>query len=412
MSHWYREISRDQWKALLAAYLGWTLDAMDVMLYAFALTTIKGEFGLSSGAAGGLASTTLIASAAGGIAFGVLADRIGRSRSLVLTILIYSICSAGTATAQNVWQLAAWRGLLGIGMGGEWSTGSVLVSETWPAQHRGKAIGIMQSGWAVGYILAAMLTALILPVFGWRVLFVLGVLPALAALWIRKNVPEPAIWRDQKLDQYRQMPFARLMKPPLLRSTVIASVLTMTVLFAYWGVFTWLPGFLSTPVEQGGAGLGIVRTSGWIILIQVGALLGYISFGVVSDRIGRRPAFIVYLVCAAVLVPVYGQLARSEFILLVLGPAVGFFGSGYFSLFGAMLAELFPTSLRGTGQGTTYNVGRAFSALAPYAIGGLGDRLGLGSALGATSFFFVLGAVTILFLPETKGKALINESDL
>ncbi len=407
MPHWSRKISKEQWKALLAAYLGWTLDAMDVMLYAFALTTIKAEFELSSGAAGSLASVTLISSAAGGILFGVLADRIGRSRSLVITILIYSICSAGTATAQNVWQLAVWRGLLGIGMGGEWSTGSVLVSETWPAHHRGKAIGIMQSGWALGYILAAILTALVLPLFGWRVLFLIGVLPAIVAMWIRRNVPEPMIWREQKRDQAEQRQFAQLLTPPLLQKTVIASFLTMMVLFAYWGVFTWLPGFLSTPVEDGGAGLGIVRTSGWIIPIQIGALLGYISFGIISDRIGRRPAFIAYLVCAAVLVPAYGQLARSEFLLLLLGPAVGFFGSGYFSLFGAMLAELFPTSLRGTGQGTTYNVGRAFSALAPFAIGGLGDKYGLGTALGTTSLFFILGAVTILFLPETKGKPLV-----
>lgn len=405
---WYTTINRAQWKALFAAQFGWMLDAMDVMLYAFALTSIRKEFDLSSAEAGALASVTLVASAVGGILFGVVADRVGRARALMYSILTYSLFTALTATSGSVLQLVLWRTLVGFGMGGEWSAGSVLVSEVWPAEHRGKAIGLMQAGWAIGYILAAILSALILPDFGWRVLFLFGLLPALLAAWIRRSVPEPEIWVASK-QTTRPSPFANLgltVRPPHLRSTAAATTIATSVLFAYWGLFTWMPTFLSTPPEQGGAGMSIVRSSAWIIPMQIGAFFGYTLFGFFADRFGRRPVFVVFLSCAALLVPVYGQLGRHETLLLLLGPLIGFFGHGYFSVFGAMLAELFPTSIRGTAQGLTYNAGRALSALAPFTIGALADQYGIGSALALTSAFFLAGAGLIFLLPETKGQQL------
>ncbi|MGH2568878.1 MAG: MFS transporter [Bacteroidota bacterium] len=403
---WYKTVTRRQWKALLAAQLGWMLDAMDVMLYAFALTTIRDEFGLTSAGAGALASVTLVASAAGGLLFGYLADRIGRARSLMFSILSYSVFTALTATSGSVAELVLWRTLVGLGMGGEWSAGSVLVSETWPAEHRGKAIGFMQSGWAIGYILAAILAAAILPVYGWRVLFVLGLLPALLTVWIRRNVPEPEIWQAGKQIASATGGISQIFRLPLLRKTTIATLITTSVLFAYWGLFTWMPTFLSTPVTEGGAGMSIVKSSTWIIPMQVGAFFGYTLFGVFADRLGRRPVFVAFLLFAAVLVPVYGQLGRHETALLILGPFMGFFGHGYFSVFGAMLAELFPTSIRGTAQGLAYNAGRAFSALAPFTIGALADDYGIGSALALTSAFFLAGAGLMFLLPETRGKSL------
>lgn len=285
------------------------LDAMDVLLYTFALTTIQKEFQFDSATAGLLASVTLLASAIGGILFGIIADYIGRTKALIATILIYSFCSAGTATAQNLLQLILWRSLLGLGMGGEWSSGSVLVSETWPAEHRGKAIGIMQSGWALGYILAALVSAFVLPRFGWRVLFLVGVLPALLTIWIRRRVPEPAVWNvaqtsSVQLSQFFKEKLNAIFQPALLRRTLIATLLTSFVLFAYWGLFTWLPGCLSKPLVQGGAGMSIVKTSGWIIPMQIGAFCGYLSFGFISDRFGRKPTFIFYRLTAAILVPI------------------------------------------------------------------------------------------------------------
>lgn len=411
---WYRQITRSQWNSLLAAKLGWMLDAMDVMLYAFALGTLQKAFNFQSDTAGKLASITLLTAAIGGIGFGLISDRLGRSRALSLTILIYSLASAGTATAQSIPQLIFWRALLGLGLGGEWSCGAVLVSETWPPEHRNKAIGIMQSGWSLGYIVAAILAALILPLTNlpfasWRLLFLAGLAPALFTIWIRHYVPETEIWLQHNLPTNKPSTLnslARIFRPPLRRSTIIATLLTATVLFAYWGLFTWLPGFLASPLEKGGAGLTIVKTSGWIIPLQLGAFLGYISFGFVADRLGRRTTFIFYLVMAAILVPIYGQMAHSAWILICLGPLIGFFGSGYFSLFGALLAEIYPTQIRGTGQGFTYNAGRAVSALAPYTIGLLALKSGVGSALALTAAFFLMGAVLIMFLPEHPAKQL------
>jgi len=401
-----KTITREQWKTLIAAQLGWMLDAMDVMLYAFALNAIQKEFDLNSGQAGALASVTLIASAVGGIGFGVLADRIGRARSLMYSILAYSVFTSLTATSGSLWELLLWRTLVGLGMGGEWSAGSVLVAETWPSQHRGKAIGLMQAGWAVGYILAALLAAAVLPLLGWRPLFLLGILPAFFTIWIRRNVREPDIWKSGDHGSPRKRISFEFFRAPLLGRTLVGSLLSMLVLFAYWGLFTWMPSFLARPIDQGGAGLGIIKSSGWIIPMQIGAFFGYTSFGFFADRFGRRPVFAFFLVCAAILVPVYGQLVRHEYALFILGPLIGFFGHGYFSVFGVMLSELFPTRVRGTAQGLVYNVGRAFSAFAPYTVGVLADIYGIGSALAVTSAFFLVGSVTIYFLPETRGREL------
>jgi MFS family permease len=407
---WYRAATAAQWKALLAAQMGWMLDAMDVMLYAFALSAIQAEFSLTGAGAGALASATLVTSAAGGIFFGWLADRIGRTQALVYSILMYSVCTALTATSRGVAELVLWRALVGVGLGGEWSAGSVLVSETWPAAHRGKAIGLMQSGWAIGYIAAALLAAAILPVWGWRVLFAVGVLPALLTFWIRRHVPEPAVWRNaapaEGAGRARGGVLGDIFRPPLQRPTLVAVAMTTCVLFAYWGLFTWIPSFLAAPLDKGGAGLGIVKSSGWIVPMQIGAFLGYTLFGFLADRFGRRPVFAAFLVAAAVLVPVYGQLARHEVVLLAMGPLIGFFGHGYFSVFGAMLAELFPTRIRGTAQGLVYNTGRAVSALAPFSIGALADTHGIGSALAVTAAFFLAGAALMALLPETRGREL------
>ncbi len=407
---WYRSIHRNQWKTLFAAQAGWMLDGMDVMLYAFALTAIQQEFALSSAVAGSLASLTLVASAVGGSFAGILADRYGRARMLVYSILLYSIFTGLTATATSVAALALWRAMVGLGLGAEWSTGSVLVAETWPAEHRCKAVGLTQSGWAIGYLLAALLAALIMPKYGWRPLFLIGALPALLTLWIRRNIPEPEIWIQTK-QRERDSPTPKLrlriiLQRPLLGRTVVATLLCATLLFAYWGLFTWIPAYLSSPLSKGGLGLGIVKSSGWIVPVQIGAFLGYLSFGAMADRFGRRPVLLIFVLGAAVLVPFYALAGQHQFVLLLLGPLIGFFGHGYFSVFGAMLAELFPSSIRGAAQGITYNSGRAVSALAPFLIGAIAGRFGIGGALAFTSIFYLAAGILVLFLPETKGEEL------
>ena len=405
-------ITRAQWRVLLAAGLGWALDGLDIMLYAFALNAIRAEFGLTAAQAGGLAAVTLVASAIGGTLCGALADRYGRARMLIVSILVYSVFTGMTATARTVAELILWRTLVGFGLGAEWTAGSVLVAETWPAAHRGKAIGLMQSGWALGYIAAALLAGAVVPVYGWRPLFVLGILPALLTLWIRRAVPEPELWRQQRSTSSGRAAapwtatLAPIFRQPHVRRTVLATAIATALLFAYWGLFTWVPSFLATPLEKGGAGLTLVRSIGWIVPMQIGAFLGYILFGVLADRWGRRPTFLVFVLASAALVPAYGLFARSPAVLFVLGPLVGFFGHGYFSLFGAWLAELYPSHLRATAQGFCYNAGRAVSALAPVAIGALADRRGIGVALASTSACYLIGAALILLLPETRGEAL------
>jgi MFS family permease len=389
------------WRALVAAGAGWMLDAMDVMLFTFALNAIREEFALSGAAAGSLAAASLAASAVGGVIFGFLADRYGRTRSLCWSILLYSCATALTATSQNVSQMVFWRVLVGFGLGGEWSAGAVLVAETWPAEHRGKAIGLMQSGWAVGYMLAALLAGAVMPVWGWRVLFAAGAAPALLVLWIRWSVPEPGAWHGARTPRV-----GRLWDRALGGRLATATLVTTCVLFAYWGLFTWLPAYLGAPRDEGGAGLSVVKTSAWMIPLQLGALAGYASFGFLADRWGRRPVFAAFVVAAAALVPIYGGAARWPAALLLLGPAVGYFGHGYFSVFGALLAELFPGEIRATAQGLCYNAGRAAAALAPIAIGALADRYGIGAALGLTSAFFLAGAALVWRLPETRAAEL------
>jgi MFS family permease len=410
---WYRTITREQWRALIAAKAGWMLDAMDFLLYVMAIRELQAYFGFDTGTAGLLGTITLLVSAGGGLLFGVLADRIGRARALMGTILIFSFCSLGAATSQTLLQLMVWRALLGIGMGGEWASGAVLVSETWPPEHRTKAVSIMQSGWALGYILAAALAALILDVLdlgpeAWRWLFVVGVVPAFFVLWIRRKVPEPEVWVRRRSEAKRRNPLGVIFGPALRTRTVLAILLTAAVQFAYWGLFFWLPGFLATPVEQGGAGMSLVRSMGWIIPMQLGAYLGYLSFGFLADRFGRRRTCALFLTTAAVLVPLYGTMARSPGVLMAIGPLLGFVGHGYFSMFGSFLAELFPTEVRATGQGLAYNAGRGLGALAPFTIGALAavPRVGIGSALALTSAFFLLGAVLLYTLPDTAGRAL------
>ena len=403
---WLREATPEARRALFAAAAGWMLDAMDVMLYAFALTAIRAEFGLDGARAGLLASVTLVASAVGGIGAGILSDRFGRARVLVFSILAYALFTGATATSRTVAELVFWRALVGLGLGGEWSAGSVLVAETWPAAHRGKAIGLMQSGWSVGYVLAAFLAAAVLPRWGWRPLFLLGILPGLLAFWVQRRVAEPEIWRTRGAKAAGGAGLGALLKPPLLGRAVAATSLATALLFAYWGLFTWVPAFLAEPAARGGAGLGLVRSTGFVVAMQAGAFLGYTTFGVLADRFGRRPVVLAFVLGAAVAVPAFGLLARSGAALLLLAPVVGYLGHGYFSVFGAMLAELFPSSVRGAAQGFCYNAGRAVSALAPFTIGALADRHGLGSALALTAAFYVAGAFLLRFLPETRGQEL------
>ena len=405
---WWHEGTPEGRRALIAAALGWMLDAFDVMLYALVLKSIMAEFGLTPDIAGLLGSATLIASAVGGIAFGVIADRYGRTRALMASVLIYSVFTAACGLAQSVAQLAIFRILLGLGFGGEWASGAALVSETWPAEHRGKALGFMQSSWAIGYGLAAVVAMLVMPLWGWRGVFFVGIVPALLTLWIRRYVSEPGIWleaRGRVSNHTKRAGFAEMFRGRMLRLTIAVTVMNACTMFSWWGFNLWLPGYLSFPQPAGGMGFTSETMTGLIVAMQAGGWFGYVTFGFISDSVGRKRAYVGYLSMAAVLIVTYSSVDRP-LILLVLGPFVAFFGTGHFSGFGAVTAEIYPTAIRATAQGFTYNVGRIASAIAPFAVGSLAQTRGFRAALSLTSLAFLCAAVTWIAIPETRGRQL------
>jgi MFS family permease len=404
-SWWPRHTTSAQRRTLLAGGLGWMLDSFDVALYSLVLAHLMRDFGMSEAVGGLLNSFTLIASALGGFLFGFIADRIGRTRSLMATILIYSVASGACGLSNTIAELAIFRFILGLGMGGEWSTGAALVAETWPAEHRGKALGIMQSTYAIGEMIAAGVVGFMLPRFGWRSVFFVGVLPALLAFWIQRSVPEPPIWKEKGQSHSVSEALRLMWRKDLRRNGIIATAMNGFSMFGYWGLFTWIPAYLSLPVAQGGRGLDLMKTTTWLIVMEAGKWLGYTVFGFSADAFGRRKSYVAYLLIAAALVPIYG-IVHTPLWLLILGPLVGFFGIGYFSGFAAIVSELFPTEIRATAMGTSYNVGRGFSAAAPFVVGILAHSFGLGPSFFLLAGAFFLAALLAMALPETKGKQL------
>jgi MFS family permease len=436
-----RQATPGQRRTLLAAAMGWALDAFDAMLYALVLTQLMRDFGMSKTTSGLLGTLTLLASGIGGVAFGFLADRIGRKRALMLSILTYSVCSFASGLATSVLMLAVTRFILGLGMGGEWNTGATLVAETWPTEFRAKAISIVQSSWALGFAAAALVAGPVSHYFGWRAVFLVGILPALLTLWIQRSVPESDMWEEQErmrsqrtnlklpgreaatrnaVESQAASPvaaataqsdpnpasFSLIFLPPFVKRTFALLLFNFFGMFAWWGLFTWLPPYLSLPVEHGGRGLGVMGTTTLLVVLNLfGMFPGYMSFGWVADHLGRRKALLLYSLAAALLVPLYAA-AGSPAGLLVLGTAAAFFGTGIFSGSGIIGSEIFPTSVRARALGFTYNGARTMSSVAPVVIGRVGQTKGLSWAFYLCAAGYLLAAVMTTQLPETKGKPL------
>jgi MFS family permease len=363
------------------------------------------------------------------VLFGLLADRIGRKQALMASILTYSVCSFASGLATSITMLAIARFVLGLGMGGEWNTGATLVAESWPTEFRAKAISIVQSSWALGFAAAALVAGPVSRRFGWRAVFFVGIVPAFATLWIQRRVPESEMWieragQDSLADGKPPLPakaaraapvargsdfrvsIAATFRPPYLKYTLALLLFNFFALFAWWGLFTWLPPYLSLPVERGGRGFGVLgMTTLMVVLNLCGMFPGYMTFGWVADQIGRRNAFLTYAATAAILIPLYAA-ARSQATLLVLGTLVAFFGTGLFSGSGIMGSEIFPTSVRAQALGFTYNGARAMSSVAPLVIGSVGEAKGLGWAFYLCAAGYLLAAVMTTQLPETRGKQL------
>jgi len=406
---WIADLTTREKRACAACIGGWALDGMDVQLYSFAIPALLSVWGLTRAQAGTLSTAALLVSAVGGWLAGWVADRFGRVRTLQLAILWFAVFSFVSGLAQNYGQLFAARALLGLGFGGEWAAGAVLLGETIRPEHRGKALGFMQAGWAVGWAAAALLSAWFFSVFApavaWRALFLTGIAPALLVFWVRRNVEEPPVYLETKahLEALGDRPsFLEIFRPGLLRITVVGGLMGTGAQGGYAAVTTWLPSFLRTERN-----LSILDSTGYLAVLISGALCGYLAGGYLADRIGRRMTFLVYAIGAGAIAVAYTTIPLDNRTMLFLGFPLGFLASGVFSAMGPFYTEQFPTRVRGVGQGFTYNVGRAFGALFPALVGFLSARMPLGHAIGLfAGIAYAVMAIAAFLLPETRGKAL------
>ncbi|OYX36309.1 MAG: MFS transporter [Caulobacterales bacterium 32-69-10] len=406
---WYGDLDKPARRTLWAAIGGWGLDAMDVQIYSFVIPALIAVWGITTEQAGAVATAALLTSAVGGWIAGWLADRIGRVRTLQLAIAWFAFFTFLCGLAQTYEQLFAARALMGLGFGGEWAAGAVLLAETVPARHRGKALGSMQSAWAVGWAVAMVASTIVFSVLpqaqAWRVLFFIGVTPAIMIFFVRRLVGESEIYTASKkalAASGEKVSVLEIFKPPLLKVTVLGGLLGMGAQGGYSAIITWLPTYLKNE-----RGLSVIGSSGYLAVLIVGSFLGYMTGAYLGDSIGRRNTFLVFAIGAIVLVIGYTMAPFGNAAMLVLGGPLGFFGAGVFAVQGAFYSEQFPTRVRGVGQGFTYNLGRALGAFIPFVVGAMATRMGLGQALGVfAAISYGVMAVAAFMLPETKGKVL------
>ena len=406
MFSWYAELASKERRTFWACFAGWALDAFDVQIYSFVVPTLMILWKIDKSQAGMLATSTLLVSAFGGWFAGMLADRIGRVRLLQITIGWFAVFTFLSGFTNSFEQLLVVRGFQGFGFGGEWAAGSVLIGEVIRAQHRGKAVGTVQSAWAWGWGAAALLATaafhLLPQEYAWRVMFFLGLLPAVAVFFLRRLVAEPAVFAKSRAGgSATRRPFS-IFGAELLPTTVLGALLAIGAQGGYYAITTWLPTFLRTERH-----LTVLSSGGYLSVIIVGSFLGYVTSAFLSDAIGRRGNFLLFALGSIAIAIGYTQFDLSNGTMLVLGFPLGFFSAGIFSGMGPLYTELFPTSVRATGQGFCYNFGRGVAAVFPTLIGWLSASLSLGKAIG----LFAAGAYAIvivaaLMLPETRGREL------
>ena len=405
----YRDMNLAERRTFWACAAGWALDGMDFMIYPLVIGTIMTLWKVDAGLAGLAGTVTLLSSAIGGWLGGYLADRIGRVRTLQFTILWFSVLSLVCALVQSFDQLLVARAVLGLGFGGEWAAGAVLMGEAIRPQYRGRAVGSVQSGWAVGWGLAVLAQAILFRIMpaeiAWRWMFAVGALPALLVFFLRRYVTEPEIavaTRVRQAETGGHPPLWEIFSGPILKTTILASLMATGMQGGYYAVTFWVPRFLTTERK-----LSIVSSTGYLSALIIGSFIGYLVGAWLADRIGRRNLFLIFSLGAIAVVLLYTQLPLSNEVLWMLGFPLGFFASGYFSGMGAFLTELYPTRLRGSGQGFCYNFGRGIGALFPYLVGALSTTTALANAIA----IFAVAAYGVFFLaafalPETRGRVL------
>ncbi len=412
-TRWYEEMTPKERTTFWACTGGWILDAMDVQIFSFAIPAIIAAFHITNADAGLIGTATLLTSAFGGWFAGALSDRFGRVRTLQITIAWFAFFTFLCGFAQNYTQLFIFRALMGLGFGGEWAAAAVLIGEVIRPQYRGRAVGSMQSGWAIGWGIAAIMATVFFSVFtadvAWRALFWVGLSPALLVFFVRRFVNEPPVFektRQNLAAAGTKTNFLEIFSPAIIRTTVLTCLLTTGAQGGYYAITTWLPTFLRTERK-----LTVLGTGGYLAVIIIGSLIGYWVSAWLNDRIGRRANFILFAACSILTVIVYTQLPINDTMMLVLGFPLGFFASGIFSGMGPFLTELFPTRMRGSGQGFAYNFGRGIAAMNPLFVGMLSAKLPLGQSIGVFALIaYGILVTAALLLPETRGRVLTAEA--
>ncbi|MYT69243.1 MULTISPECIES: MFS transporter [unclassified Streptomyces] len=404
---WLRALGPRGRRAFAGAFGGYALDSYDYFTLPLSMVALAAYFGLNSGQTGLITTVTLVVSAIGGAGAGVLADRYGRVRALMLTVGLYAVFTVACGFAPDYETLLVFRALQGLGFGGEWAVGAILVAEYASARHRGRTLGAVQSAWAAGWGLAVVVYTVVFQFLdddlAWRVMFWTGALPALLVLWVRRRVQDAPQATETLEGSARKGSFTEIFRPGLLRTTLFAVLLSTGVQGGYYTLATWVPTYLKSD-----RGLTVVNTGGYLTFLISGAFIGYLTGGYLTDRLGRKRNIVLFAVLSAVSILVYTHIPDgADTLLLVLGFPLGFCMSAIFSGFGSYLSELYPTAVRGTGQGFTYNTGRAVGAVFPTLVGFLADSWGVGGALVFGALGYALAVVALLGLPETRGKELL-----
>jgi MFS family permease len=400
---WYRTLGQKGKRAFVGAAGGWGLDSYDFQVLPLGLVAITAYFGISTGQAGLLTTVTLLVSALGGVIAGIMADRIGRVRTLMITVVTYAIFTVLCGFATSYETLLVFRALQGLGFGGEWAAGAILVAEYCKPRYRGRAVAFVQSSWAVGWGLAVLVYTLVFNLFSpdvaWRVLFWTGALPAVLIIYLRRRV------EDAPQVEHRERPkntLAAIFRRGTFKTTFFAALLATGVQGGYYTLATWLPTYLKKERD-----LTIIGTGGYLAFLISGAFIGYVTGGYVTDWLGRKKTFALFAFLSAVLIVLYTQIPEgANTVILFLGFPLGFCMSAIFSGFGSYLAELYPTALRGTGEGFTYNFGRAVGALFPALVGFMASTMGVGGAMVFGAIAYGIAVLALLGLPETRGREL------
>jgi MFS family permease len=395
-------VTREAWKALAGSAIGYAMDGFDLLILGFMMRLISADLGLSAAAGASLVTGTLVGAVIGGVVFGMLSDRLGRVTILTWTIVIFAVFTGLCALAQGYWDLLAYRTCAGVGLGGEFGIGMAMVAEAWPASKRARATSYVGMGWQMGVLAAALLTPILLPVIGWRGMFALGMFPAVVAYFIRKDLHEPEVFVERAKHPPQSSSLRLLVADTQTTFASLGMVILCTVQnFGYYGVMIWLPSYLGSRF-----GFGLTQSAAWTAVTIVGMAAGMYAFGNIADRVGRKPAFLGYMLGAAVMVVVYSRMTDPTALLFV-GAVMGFFVNGMLGGYGALMSELYPTAARATAQNVLFNIGRAIGGFGPVVVGAIAASLGFETAIALLACLYVLDMLAMwLLIPAQAGREL------